>query len=48
MSRCNAASNGQRAVKSDHVDLTAIADLLLAGRGNEVVVAAPPMTRWSS
>lgn len=41
--------NGQRAVKSDHVDLTAIADLLLAGRGSEVVVADDPLvelTGW--
>lgn len=41
--------NGQRGVKSDHVDLTAIADLLLASRGNEVVVADDPvveLTGW--
>jgi transposase len=35
--------NGQRGVKSDQVDLTAIADLLLAGRGNPVVVADDPL-----
>lgn len=28
--------NGQRGVKTDHVDLTAISDLLLAGRGSPV------------
>jgi transposase len=41
--------NGQRTVKSDHVDLTAIADLLLAGRGNEVAVVDDPLvelTAW--
>lgn len=42
--------NGQRGVKSDHVDLTAIADLLLAGRGNPVVIAADDalveLTAW--
>jgi len=41
--------NGQRGVKSDHVDLTAIADLLLAGRGSEVAVPADPvveLTGW--
>lgn len=41
--------NGQRGVKSDHVDLTAIADLLLAGRGNPVMVADDPLvelTAW--
>jgi transposase len=35
--------NGQRGVKSDQVDLVAIADLLLAGRGNPVVVADDPL-----
>jgi transposase len=35
--------NGQRGVKSDHVDLVAIAELLLAGRGNEVAVADDPL-----
>jgi transposase len=35
--------NGQRGVKSDQVDLVAIADLLLAGRGNEVAVADDPL-----
>ena len=41
--------NGQRGVKSDQVDLIAIADLLLAGRGNPAVVADDPLielTGW--
>jgi len=35
--------NGSRGVKTDRVDLTAIADLLLAGRGVPVVVGDEPL-----
>jgi transposase len=35
--------NGSRGVKTDRVDLTAIADLLLAGRGMPVVVGDAPL-----
>jgi transposase len=35
--------NGQRAVKTDRVDLAAIADLLLAGRGSPVVACGEPL-----
>jgi transposase len=35
--------NGSRGVKTDRVDLTAIADLLLAGRGVPVVVGDAPL-----
>lgn len=36
--------NGQRGVKTDRVDLTAMADLLLAGRGSAVVACDEPLT----
>ena len=35
--------NGQRGVKTDRVDLVAIADLLLAGRGSPVVTCGEPL-----
>jgi transposase len=35
--------NGSRGVKTDRIDLTAIADLLLAGRGAPVVVGGAPL-----
>jgi transposase len=35
--------NGQRGVKTDRVDLVAIADLLLAGRGSPVVACEEPL-----
>ena len=35
--------NGQRGVKTDRVDLVAIADLLLAGRGSAVVACDEPL-----
>lgn len=35
--------NGQRGVKTDRVDLVAIADLLLAGRGSAVVACGEPL-----
>ena len=37
--------NGQRGVKTDRVDLAAIADLLLAGRGSPVVACGEPTDR---
>ena len=37
------AVNGQRGVKTDRVDLVAIADLLLAGRGFPVVACGEPL-----
>lgn len=36
-------TNGQRGVKTDHVDLTAITDLLLIGRGSPVIASADPL-----
>ena len=41
--------NGSRGVKTDRIDLAAITDLLLAGRGHEVVAVADPLvelTAW--
>ena len=35
--------NGQRGVKTDRVDLVAIADLLLAGRGSPIVACGEPL-----
>jgi transposase len=35
--------NGSRGVKTDRIDLTAIADLLLAGRGTPVLIGDTPL-----
>jgi transposase len=40
--------NGQRGVKTDRVDLTAIADLLLTGRGVPVVVAGEELVELAA
>jgi len=40
--------NGQRGVKTDQVDLVAITDLLLAGRGDPLVAAVDPLVELAA